>query len=710
MRRVLIAAAIAIAAVILLLVIAISLINVNRFRPTIQAELQQKLDCPVTLGTLHLRLFPLAVRADGLTIGQPPAFASPHPFATAQQVYASVGLFSLIGGKPDIKSLVLQDPQIELIRNPAGAWNFSDIGNGAAQSPPASPSATSSSATSSPAPASPSSSANDKAGNSGALPVTLDKLQINNGQVAVTDEHAKTARAVYNHIDLRLTDFAPGKQFDIYLAAHLPGAGKELLSLDGKGGPLNGSDTPISGKLSIEQVSLSALDSLTGSPLPSGTDALASGNATVNTSSGLLNCDGNLTLADAEVHGKKLGYPITAQYNLALDQKSDQLQIHSATIRAGGAAVSLAGEVNSGVKPANLNVRLNTNNASIPDLMNVISLLGGSGSASDQIKGSLSANLIVRGPETAPNVQGEVTAPTLQAQDLVLNNLHANINMDNGVARLAPITAGIFGGQENGNITVDFKPAHPQCSVQSKLSGVDSNALLSAISSVKDTLYGSLNADANVSFALDTGANLAQTLNGTLGFDVVNGRLKNVNILNELSKVGKFLNNAPSQSTPGTTLQKLAGTFDIRNGVANTNNLTAAMPEGSLSANGVLNLVNEGINMHLTAVLSSGISKDVGGTGIGSFMNAALANNKGELVLPVIVTGNMAHPVFAPDVQSIAKMRLNHLLPTADNPSKMTGGLLGSVLGAATGQQNGKQQQQQNPVNSILNQFMKKPH
>lgn len=705
MRRVLIGIAIAIAGIIVLIILAVSLINVNRFRPTIQAELQQKLNRPVTLGTLHLRLFPLSVRADGLTIGQSAAFPSPHPFATAQQVYASVGLFSLIGGHPDIKSLVLQDPQIELIRNASGVWNFSDLESGGSQqtatAPPPKPAEK---------PAS-SQQASSQPSSGGGSPVTLGKLQINNGQVAVTDEHAKTPRTVYNHIDLTLTNFAPDKQFNLYLAAHLPGPGKELLSLNGKGGPLHGGDTPIAGQLSIQQVSLAGLNTITQRPLPPKTDALMSGTANVATNNGTIDCKGNLTLADATVQGKKLGYPIDAQYDLGLNQKSDQLHIASATIRAGGAAVSLSGDVNFGLTPANLNLHLSTNDASVPDLMNVVSLLGGSSSANDQIKGSISANLAIRGTETAPNVQGQLSSNTLQAQDIVLNNLHANINMDNGVARLSPITAGIFGGQENGNITVDLKTAHPQFSVQSKLSGVDTNALLSAVSSVKDTLYGSLNADANLSFALDASANLARTLNGTLGFDVVNGHLKNVNILSELSKIGKFLNSAPAQTTSGTTLQKLSGTFNIRNGVADTNNLVAALPEGSLSANGSLNLVNEGIDMHATAVLSSGISKDVGGTGIGAFMNTALANNKGELVLPVIVTGTMAHPVFAPDVQSIAKMKLSHLLPTADNPSKMTGGLLGSVLGAALGQ-SGQQNKNQpkNPIGSILNQLTKKPH
>lgn len=134
------------------------------------------------------------------------------------------------------------------------------------------------------------------------------------------------------------------------------------------------------------------------------------------------------------------------------------------------------------------------------------------------------------------------------------------------------------------------------------------------------------------------------------------------------------------------------------------------MPEGSLSATGSLNLVDEGIDMHMTAVLGSGVSKTVGGTGIGGFMNAALANKQGELVLPVLVTGSMAHPAFAPDVQALTKMKLSHLLPTSGNPSSLTSGLLGSVLGGALGQSQQQKNQPANPLNSILGQFGKRKH
>jgi len=131
-----------------------------------------------------------------------------------------------------------------------------------------------------------------------------------------------------------------------------------------------------------------------------------------------------------------------------------------------------------------------------------------------------------------------------------------------------------------------------------------------------------------------------------------------------------------------TKLQQLSGDFDIRNGVATTNNLKGLIEGGTLAAAGAVSLVDETLNMKLTAVLSKSYSDQVGGTSVGGFMQTALANNRGELILPVLVTGSMKNPTFAPDLQTIAQMKLQNLLPSFSNPGQLTTGVLGSVLGS----------------------------
>ncbi len=72
------------------------------------------------------------------------------------------------------------------------------------------------------------------------------------------------------------------------------------------------------------------------------------------------------------------------------------------------------------------------------------------------------------------------------------------------------------------------------------------------------------------------------------------------------------------------------------------------------------------------------LSQQVGGSQVGGFMNTALANGQNELVLPIILTGTFQHPQVAPDVQQIAQMKLQNLLPTTNNPAELTSSLLGA--------------------------------
>src|SRR5690349_9128698 len=152
-------------------VVALLSANIDRYRPRVQAELQKKLDRPVTIGHLGLRLLPLSIRVDGLTIGESPSFSSTQPFATAKEVYVSVALLSLIRGNPEVKNLVLDQPQIELIKNASGVWNFSTLG-GAGQG-----------------------RTGQQGGRSDQL--RLDELKINDGQVAITNQAAREPRSVY---------------------------------------------------------------------------------------------------------------------------------------------------------------------------------------------------------------------------------------------------------------------------------------------------------------------------------------------------------------------------------------------------------------------------------------------------------------------------------------------------------------------------------
>jgi uncharacterized protein involved in outer membrane biogenesis len=292
--------------------------------------------------------------------------------------------------------------------------------------------------------------------------------------------------------------------------------------------------------------------------------------------------------------------------------------------------------------------------------------------------------------------KGNVTLGALQYDQLLLNHVRSGVTLERGVIRMAPMSADAYGGQATGSVVLDTRATPTAITVTTKMDKVDANQLLSSVSSVKKTLYGLLAGNATTDFRVTDSGNIASTLNGNVALDLTKGRLVGMDLLQQLANIGRFLgalNRAPQSFTE---IVRLTGTFDVVNGLAQTRNLTAIIPGGSVAAEGAINLVDQSLAMHLTAVLSKEMSQQVGGTQIGGFMSTVLANDRGELVIPVIVSGTLNSPRFAPDVQKIAQMKLQKMVPTFGTPGNPASGILGGILGAIGGRQ-GQQQGQQPP-------------
>src|SRR5262245_26583882 len=103
-------------------------IDVNRYHDRIQAELSTKLGRQVSLGHMQLSLLPLSFRVDQLSIADDPKFQSARPFAVASQVSVSPMFWKLVHGDVEVRSLELKQPQVELVRDQQGTWNFSTLG------------------------------------------------------------------------------------------------------------------------------------------------------------------------------------------------------------------------------------------------------------------------------------------------------------------------------------------------------------------------------------------------------------------------------------------------------------------------------------------------------------------------------------------------------------------------------------------------------
>src|SRR6266851_7419625 len=118
--------------VVLLLVAVVALpflINANEFRPRLESELTKALGRDVKVGNLKLAIMSGGVSADVLSIADDPVF-SRSPFVSAKSLNVAVELWPLIfSRKLHVTGITIDQPQIVLLQNAPGDWNFSKLGS-----------------------------------------------------------------------------------------------------------------------------------------------------------------------------------------------------------------------------------------------------------------------------------------------------------------------------------------------------------------------------------------------------------------------------------------------------------------------------------------------------------------------------------------------------------------------------------------------------
>ena len=114
-----------IAAILLLTLIFVvpALINVDRYRPEAIAYLQEKTGTQVEIGQLALTFFPVSIHIDNFGVKNPPLFPSGY-IVKVTRIDAELSVDALLHRQVVIKSLVLEDPILNLTSDPDGPWNF----------------------------------------------------------------------------------------------------------------------------------------------------------------------------------------------------------------------------------------------------------------------------------------------------------------------------------------------------------------------------------------------------------------------------------------------------------------------------------------------------------------------------------------------------------------------------------------------------------
>src|SRR5215475_8370810 len=130
MKRLLIISGIVVAVLLLVVVLAPLFINVDSFRPQLEQKLSAALNRHVQIGKLEASILSGGASASNISIADDPA-VNKGPFLTASSVKVGVELMPLIFSRQlKVTSITVQKPEITLLKNAAGKWNYSTLGAG----------------------------------------------------------------------------------------------------------------------------------------------------------------------------------------------------------------------------------------------------------------------------------------------------------------------------------------------------------------------------------------------------------------------------------------------------------------------------------------------------------------------------------------------------------------------------------------------------
>jgi AsmA protein len=344
--------------VALLLVIALVLpfvIDVNKFKPTLEADISKALGRQIQIGNIELSIFSGGVKLDDVSIADDPAF-SHSPFLTAKQLSVGVSLLPLIiSQKLEVRSFTVVEPEVSLLRSASGMWNFSSLGAGKAKS-----------------------ASSKSEGPSPATDFSVEKLAITHGRITLGaaggGAHGKPQ--IYDELDLEASDLSYTSQFPFKFSAKTPGNGK--VTLEGKAGPIDAADaslTPLEANISVQHLDIAA----TGFLNP------AAGLAGLIGFTGDLNSNGQQMSSKGSLKAEKIvlvaagspsSVPLDVDYNTKYDLKRQTGVLEAGEVHIGKAVAHLSGTYDIAGSEATIQIKMKGEGMSVPDMEGLLPALG----------------------------------------------------------------------------------------------------------------------------------------------------------------------------------------------------------------------------------------------------------------------------------------------------------------------------------------------
>ncbi|HEC28445.1 MAG TPA: AsmA family protein [Gammaproteobacteria bacterium] len=249
----------------------------------------------------------------------------------------------------------------------------------------------------------------------------------------------------------------------------------------------------------------------------------------------------------------------------------------------------------------------------------------------------------------ALDIDGSVFVGKLKATGLRSEDVKVTLNARNGLIRVYPASAKMYGGGYQGDISLDVRTGTMAISMNERLSGIQASPLFKDIMDM-DWIEGTANLNARLTSRGNSLRVIKSNLNGNAGFAFLDGSIKGVNIPLKIRQAYTRLKGLPPPPDEAlqTDFTSMKGTAVVRNGVIDNRDLDVQTPLLRVQGAGRIDLVRESMNY----LVKSKVVGSLEGQG-----GDPLAKLKG-VTIPVRISGPFKRLSYKVELEDIVKQEV----------------------------------------------------
>ncbi len=230
-------------------------------------------------------------------------------------------------------------------------------------------------------------------------------------------------------------------------------------------------------------------------------------------------------------------------------------------------------------------------------------------------------------------IDGSLSVGKLLASGLTMTDISAKINGKDGVINLNPLIMNLYQGAYTGRAGLNVSGKTPKYSASSDLKNLAVEGLMADLSEDgKSIIRGKTQMAFKVTTSGDRPSILTKRLNGSASFKAAEGALQSEKLAQNVEKVIAFLKGRkPKPAGEELVFDSLAGTFNIRNGIARNNDLKLITPLIYANGKGDIGIGESNIDY----VMAIGVSEE-----------------PGKVAIPITIKGSFEKPKYGVDFKA----------------------------------------------------------